>query len=306
MESYQNIKNERILFSPLNWGWGHVSRSIPMLQILIENKNHVTIACTDEHKTIYEEYLENVDFILWEGYPFRFRGKGNFGLDLFLSLRELRRFGKKEQSNLETLQTEKNFTLVLSENRYFFRSVSVKSIFITHQVSLPLPWYLSVVQRIHCGLINKFDAVWIVDDEAVRLAGKLSEKVHSIKIPAHYIGFLSRLKNGNKESLKKGELALVSGPEPYAKQFYLAQKKNIINEEKTIIYNGRMETKDGSKNISWKEIDEQLIGARKLISRSGYSTLMDAYYLKCETEWHSTPGQWEQEYLAEIHLKSRS
>jgi UDP:flavonoid glycosyltransferase YjiC (YdhE family) len=145
MEGYLNIKNERILFSPLNWGWGHVSRSIAMLQVLIENYNHVTIACTDEHREIYKEYLENVDFISWEGYPFRFRGKGNFGLDLFLSLKDLRRFGKNEQNRLDTLQAEKKITIILSENRYFFRSVSAKSIFITHQVSLPLPWYLSMV-----------------------------------------------------------------------------------------------------------------------------------------------------------------
>ncbi len=63
MKGYQNIKNERILFSPLNWGWGHVSRSIAMLQVLIANKNQITIACAAEQRKIYEEYLANVDFI---------------------------------------------------------------------------------------------------------------------------------------------------------------------------------------------------------------------------------------------------
>ncbi|MDG1347512.1 MAG: hypothetical protein P8P77_07835 [Crocinitomicaceae bacterium] len=60
-----------------------------MLQVLIANKNQITIACAAEQRKIYEEYLANVDFISWEGYLFHFRGKGNFGLDLFLSVKEL-------------------------------------------------------------------------------------------------------------------------------------------------------------------------------------------------------------------------
>ena len=154
--------------------------------------------------------------------------------------------------------------------------------------------------RIHYGLMNMFDEVWIVYDAKIRLSGKLSEKVRAIKIPAHYIGLLSRFKNVNKESIKTGKLVLVSGPEPYANQFYQTQKAKIENKEESIIYKGRIENLAGSKDISWKEIDEQLIGAKTIISRSGYSTLMDAYYLKCETEWHPTPGQLEQEYLADM------
>lgn len=49
--------------------------------------------------------------------------------------------------------------------------------------------------RIHYGLMNMFDEVWIVYDAKIRLSCKLSEKVRAIKIPAHYISLLSRFKN---------------------------------------------------------------------------------------------------------------
>lgn len=49
--------------------------------------------------------------------------------------------------------------------------------------------------RIHYGLMNMFDEVWIVYDAKIRLSCKLSEKVRAIKIPAHYISLLSGFKN---------------------------------------------------------------------------------------------------------------
>ena len=44
-----------------------------------------------------------------------------------------------------------------------------------------------------------------------------------------------------------------------------------------------------------------LLGAERIICRSGYSTVMDMYALGVmhKVEWHPTPGQPEQEYLAE-------
>lgn len=50
-----------------------------------------------------------------------------------------------------------------------------------------------------------------------------------------------------------------------------------------------------------------LQGARKIICRSGYSTVMDlaALHLLDKAEWIPTPGQPEQEYLAE-YLKDRN
>ena len=46
-------------------------------------------------------------------------------------------------------------------------------------------------------------------------------------------------------------------------------------------------------------------GAKKIISRSGYSSIMDYHALGCleKVEMIATPGQTEQEYLQDLHGK---
>lgn len=303
MEAINNIQNERIIFSPLNWGLGHVSRSIQLLKKLQEQNNEIIIACDDKQQEIYEEYLEGVEFIPWKGYPFKFSGKGNFGLDIIQSFKKLISFGKKEIEFLKKLIEEKKITTVISDHRYFFRSEEARSVFVTHQVNLSLPWYLTLAKGVHNKLILSFDEVWIVDTKTHTFSKKLSASFKKKKAPVvHYIGPLSRFEK-DESVAKFWTTVLVSGPEPYAEQFYKSQKGKFEEVPKNycIIYNGFCEDISGKQKISWLEIDERLQETKKLIARSGYSTIMDAYFLECETEWHPTPGQWEQEYLASIH-----
>ncbi len=301
MEALQNIRNERILFSPLNWGWGHVSRSIPLLKRLSDQGNEILIACDEKQREIYNDYLPNIKTIPWEAYPFHFRGNGNFGFDLLFSMRKLRRFGKKEKKKIEKVVLEQRISLVIGDHRYFFRSDSVPSIFVTHQLNLPLPWYMKLGQRLHDNYIAQFSQIWIVDDEKNSYAGNLSRPKVALTSKCKFIGPLSRFQGKEISIDKKWTTILVSGPEPYAKQFYVQQKQKFgeLKELQCIIYNGRIEDLSGQRGISWREIDERLLETKKLLARSGYSTIMDVAFLKCEVELYPTPGQWEQEYLAQ-------
>ena len=47
----------------------------------------------------------------------------------------------------------------------------------------------------------------------------------------------------------------------------------------------------------WKQIDSIILKAQKVISRAGYSTMMDLAFLETKSELIPTPGQKEQEYL---------
>lgn len=51
-----------------------------------------------------------------------------------------------------------------------------------------------------------------------------------------------------------------------------------------------------------------LLGCRKIVCRSGYTTIMDLAILKCmaRAEFHATPGQTEQQYLEFIHSREAS
>ena len=51
-------------------------------------------------------------------------------------------------------------------------------------------------------------------------------------------------------------------------------------------------------SIDWKQTDSIILQAEKIISRSGYSTIMDLITIQQKAVLVPTPGQTEQEYLA--------
>ena len=52
-------------------------------------------------------------------------------------------------------------------------------------------------------------------------------------------------------------------------------------------------------------MDEYIRGAKFIISRSGYSTLMDLKVLEIKSTLIPTPGQTEQVYLVHLHCAKK-
>lgn len=294
----KDIIQKRILFSPLNWGLGHVSRSIPLLQKLADQNNTIFVACNEEQELIYRLYFKNLQFIKHEGYPFHFKPNG-FSIRYFIcNIPKLWDFLKKEKELVKNWVHSKQIDFVLSDHRYGFRNDGVHSIFITHQCSLPLPWYMVIGQIIHKKLMGAFDSCWIVDDKSERFAGKLSTTTH---IKSFYLGIQSRFENFNLKTSKTKKTLLLSGPiifHEFALNYFLNQYPEIDTiigpKTKQSCLAKEVEFIDSS---DWIAIDKILIETQCLYSFSGYSTLMDVQFLKCSWICIPTPGQWEQQYL---------
>lgn len=294
------IIEKRILISVLNWGMGHVSRSIGLIHQLIQQGNIIHIACSENQKKVYQDYFDSVMFIDHNDYPFEFGGKGSFGWDLFKGLFKLKSRMKTEQKEVEMMIDKYAIDLVLSDHRYGFYSPIVQSFFITHQFNLPVPWYQRNADRLHKKLMSKFDSIWIMDDSDSRLAGKLSVSGKERKV--NYIGPYSRFMLYDIEKFEKSTstVLIASGPTVYAQQLVDEVLSSTKQEELIVICEeGILVSKDFQKVIgSWRTQDEIILSAQKIISRSGYSTIMDIDILKCEAELIPTPGQPEQIYLA--------
>ena len=159
MDHIESIKNKRIGFSVLNWGLGHVTRSVSIIHELKSQSNQVYIFCNKEQKAIFSQYLSDVVFVDHEGYPFRFRGKGNFKLDIFRSLYSLYAHSKFEQKLCEKHVVSYDLDVLISDQRYGFHSSQVPSIFITHQLNFPLRGFYKVFNYINRRQISKFDSV---------------------------------------------------------------------------------------------------------------------------------------------------
>ncbi len=294
-----DIRAKRILISPLNWGMGHVSRCIGIIHQLVVQGNEVFIACDEDQRAVFSEYFDNVTFVQHTGYPFHFGGKGNFGWDLLVRSNSLRKRLKQEREEVKQYVKEYKIDLVLSDHRYGFISGDVPSIFITHQVNLPVKWFEKGVGVLHTKLMKRFGFVWVLDDEKSTLAGKLSENCPD---NGCYVGYYSRFSIYSDEVEKEYDNVLVaSGPHVYAQELihYFLDRQDQFNNL-IVVHSSSMKLPEGITEVSgsWKEKDLVIRKAQRLISRSGYSTLMDCQYLGTEGSFIPTKGQAEQEYLA--------
>lgn len=292
------LSQERILFACLDWGSGHVARSISLLKQLLQQENSLFICCTPAQKTLFESYEIVASYILTEGFRFRFKGDGNFASEMRRNAFRFLTHIRKEYLRTEKLVKEHEVTIVLSDHCYGFRSGKVPSFFITHQVSLPpkAGWF---AQRIHRKWMNQFDGVWIMDDPDRRLGGVLSESNEK----SVYIGFYSRFEQQEISVVPDKIVGIVSGPEPYSEQLFHWIIEKYGNENLVLVCpKAYSEIPDNVRWINdWLSADQEIASAEIIVSRNGYSTLMDLQFLNKKAILIPTPGQLEQEYLAEIH-----
>jgi predicted glycosyltransferase len=159
---------------------------------------------------------------------------------------------------------------------------------------------------------KRFAGVISPDYKDDNLSGDLSHNLRRIdENKIHYVGVLSDFK---KRKTKKDidYLISISGPEP---QRTMLEKKLVsqVNDlkGKIVITLGKTEKNDklNKKNIETysflsKEKREEFLNRTKLvISRSGYSTIMDLAVIGSKALMIPTPGQIEQEYLGKYHNK---
>jgi hypothetical protein len=301
------IHGQNILFSALNWGYGHVMRSIILLKKLQNQGNTLHIVGNAEQITLYKSEGIHANFIEEKGYPFDFSGKGNFAWDFIKNYKALKKHYAQEQKRVELLCEKLAIDFVISDQSMGFFSRKVTSVLITHQVHLPLKWWQKLGQKIYDKQLDNFNHIWIPDQSPPNnLAGRLSE---TNRKNVTYIGWLSRFTEILKVDKQFDVGVLVTGPQPYAQQFFDEMCLRFENRQEKvfILYNGT--ALQSFKNIQifqhlpTAEMAELLCSAGLIISRSGYSTLMDFEALGLtNVELHPTPGQGEQAYLLERWL----
>ena len=172
-----------------------------------------------------------------------------------------------------------------------------------------------LVHRIHKAFINRYDECWIPDtEEDGGLSGDLA---HQYPLPdnATFIGVLSRFQSQEniQPNCEFDVVTVISGVEPQRTIFEEALILKYKNSaEKMLIVCGQPQTVKNERKVgnitlvahlSDAEMAAVLLGAKKIICRSGYSSIMDLEALKClhKAELIPTPGQTEQEYLYSIH-----
>jgi len=305
------------MICPLDWGIGHATRCVPVIRHFLDLGFRVVIASDRRPLAFLRREFPDLEFVRFPGTHVIYPQRSMMVLKMLIQGPKL--FGgiRKEHKLLRKIIAEHEIDLVFSDNRYGLWSVDVPSIFMTHQLQIKVPRYLSLfsplLQRFVYAIIHKYKECWVPDFESHKgLAGDLS---HPTRIPdhVHYIGTLSRFSGAvhQPSSLEIPPfeiLILLSGPEPQRtilEETLLGQLQHT--DIKTVIVRGiteKQEERMFSKHIrifshlKSDTLQEYIRQALVVICRSGYSSIMDIAAMGKRAIFIPTPGQTEQEYLA--------
>ncbi len=311
----------RILFGVLNWGLGHASRSLSIIHHLQDSGHECYIASDGAALNFLKENLNNekTKFIPFPSYHIRY-DKKRVLTSVLRKIIPMTKGIKREYSLTQRLTKELEIDVIISDNRLGVYSRKCPSIYISHQLRIftGLRFLDPMANLIYGNFIRPFDQIWVPDFEGSVLSGALSLRHHGNK---KYIGSLSTHKNEDgsqdKEEIEQ-ILIILSGPEPKRTEWehkLIGQLRDMKNADYHIVLvRGLPEAKDKidlkGKNIevhnflSKKMLSKELSRTGLLISRAGYSTIMDLSRLKLKAILVPTPGQPEQEYLSQ-YLKGK-
>ncbi len=309
----------RILVAPLDWGLGHATRCIPVIRELLAQGCDVWLAGEGAQEQLLKTEFPELPFLPLPGYRIHY-AKTARGLiwKMIQQGPKMRRAILYEHLWLKKMTAQHHFDAVISDNRYGLYHSTIPCIFITHQLMIKSSagkWTENILQKRNYKYINRFTECWVPDLSADQagtesennLAGELSHPPLKPAIPVHYIGLLSRFEKKDVGEKKDHLLIILSGPEP----------QRSILEEKIIPeishYNGSATIVRGLpgaaslipstnmikfyNHLPAEELNTEMQQAAYVISRSGYSTVMDIMALQKKSILIPTPGQTEQEYL---------
>ena len=292
----------------LNWGLGHASRSIPLIDRFIQ-QNHQVVICSDgiALDLLKQEYPDLV-FEKLPSYNVHYKHE-SITTNIILALPNILSAIKQETKLTQELQVKYRAEMIISDNRYGCYSKNCPSYIMTHQLNLQakIKWQGSFASSLLHRFLKRFDRVLIPDHEGNEsIAGELINKP-DVKNKT-FLGPISRMKFQDS-SLEYNLCIILSGPEPQRSVFeeLLVQQLHTF-EGRVVFIRGTLKKRpEYLKAVSFEvfdllnssEINNYLCSSKLILSRSGYSSLMDYYSTRSSAILIPTPGQTEQEYLAE-------
>jgi UDP-N-acetylglucosamine transferase subunit ALG13 len=313
--------NPRVLVAPLDWGLGHATRCIPVIRELLVQGCEVWLAAEGGSEKLLNQEFPDLPMLKLDGYRMTYSDSAKgFTWRILSQVPKMGSAIRKENEWLKKQIVKYEFDAIFSDNRFGLYHKDATCIFITHQLNIKSPlgkWSEKILQRWNYRHINHFNECWVPDlaDQLNNLAGDLSHPSYKPKTPVNYIGLLSRLTE-KKAAEKNGHLLFIlSGPEPQRSIL----ENRLIDE--LVHYAGTADVIRGLpasdivlpstnhirfyNHLPAEEVSRKIAEAEFVISRTGYSTVMDLIQLKKKSILIPTPGQTEQEYLADHLTKNK-
>ena len=237
----EKINISTVLIAPLDWGLGHTTRCIPIIKRLKAANYDVVVAVNSKQKALLQKEFSDLKYEDLFGYNIAYtNNKLLFILKIISQIPKIFRCIYKEKKWLKHYLEKNKIDFIISDNRYGFYSKKVRSIFITHQLTIKAgnPLIEKVLQKINYSFINKFNACWVPDFSGENnIAGLLSHPKKLPSIPVNYIGILSRFESLGLVQNQYDLCILLSGPEPQRTllEQKLLQQINTLENKKILL-----------------------------------------------------------------------
>jgi uncharacterized protein (TIGR00661 family) len=309
----------RVLVAPLDWGLGHATRCIPVIRAFLKNNCEVILAGDGHVENLLCREFPSLPFIKLKGYRIQYGNTKWKSLGkIIMQIPKILKAIEEENHWLQDLLEKEKIDIVISDNRYGLQHESVYSLFITHQLLIKTNLGKRadlLLQKLNYQYINAFNACWVPDMEGrMTLAGDLAHPEKLPEIPVTFIGTLSRFTKTEKIYVEKHLLILLSGPEPQRTIFENILMQQLTNYSSSVLFVRGLPASGDSisapenvsvvNHLSAEKLQTTILEASYVISRCGYSTVMDLMTLHKKSILIPTPGQTEQEYLAGHLMKN--
>lgn len=297
----------KILFGVFDWGIGHATRDIPLIEKLLK-KHKVHILSTGRALRILKDRFKGK--CIYHDVPSLYhvyKTESSFKLSFVLSIPKFLKSLKSARKITEKIIQKEKFDIVISDCRYDVYDKMENSYLINHQLRFKAPIIVETILEIWlASRMKRYKYVLVPDFEEINLSGNLSHNLFFIKKDKiRYIGILSNItKINSKEDIDY--FISLSGPD-FTR---INLEKKILGEisklkGKIVIAGGNpdIEEKNLRKDLEFysfldpKQQNLMMNRAKFIIARGGYTTIMELAELNKKALLIPSPGQTEQEYL---------
>ncbi len=305
---------KNILVAPLNWGLGHATRCIPLVNALLQNGFNVILASDGDALTLLKKEFPDLLALELPSYNIEYPKNGaDFKWKMIKNTPILFDAVVTEKKVVKKWVKQYRLSGIISDNRLGVLSKKVPSVFMTHQVNVLSGSTTWASGWLHRMVIARFIECWIPDVATdINLSGKLGH-MEDPGFDIQYIGPLSRFEK-KQVPMIYDLMVVLSGPEPQRTMLEdILSSELATYEGKVVFVRGVVSEKQEMNQVNdcvtynfmtTDQLEQTLNESKVILCRSGYTTIMDLSKLEKKAFFIPTPGQYEQEYLAKKMKKA--
>ncbi|MFH1591436.1 MAG: glycosyltransferase family protein [archaeon] len=310
----------RVVFAINTVGLGHATRSLPLIRGALERGHEVSIISNFRSLAFLKNELGNKIKRYFRLHDYSFASKlfsnkkvsmQKFILNLPLFLKEY----KTEHDSFIRMQKRYKFECIITDTRFGIFDRKTPSYLLSHHIRNKIKGLARVSEMLseipYFALMSRFRKILIPDFRKGDIAGSYTHGFKFLsKDDVSYLGVLSMIqKRKVKEDIDY--FFTVSGPEPQRTVF---EKKVLaclpkLEGKRVVVTLGKPEVKKTIRKghttifsfLDNKKQEEMMNRAKLVVTRSGYTTVMELAELGKKALLIPTKGQEEQEYLAKYH-----